>query len=408
MFANNRTRSRLMAFGVLMLLSGACGAEDSIWSTAQVHGFGSQSWLKSNNNDFFGPTSSSGGSWDFTELGINGSIRPFSNLQLSGQVIGHRSGGSDSGSVEVDYLFADWNMHASETGLFGARLGRVKNPLGFYNETRDVAFTRPSILLPQSIYFDATRTLALSADGIQFYGESRGGEDTLSFQMNYGYPRVTGDELELVVQGRDVPGKMDSEQSFLARVMYDHLGGRWRAAVTYGDVHSSYEAEPLDDLPSIGDFHFNPLIFSAEYNAERWSIVGEYAVRSSKLDDIKIGSFDPDLPPVEFEGISYYLQGIYRFTPQVQGLLRYDVLYQDKDNKQGGCLQETVNGLPSHSCFAKDWTVGLTWTITPQIMLRAEYHMVNGTGWLTRTDNPDPSKTQRRWNLFAFQAAFRF
>ena len=30
----------------------------------------------------------------------------------------------------------------------GIRLGRMKTPLGFYNDTLDVPFTRPSILLP--------------------------------------------------------------------------------------------------------------------------------------------------------------------------------------------------------------------------------------------------------------------
>ena len=236
----------------------------------------------------------------------------------------------------------------------------------------------------------------------------RGDEDTtLSFQMNYGYPRVDDDELELAIQGREVPGSMDSEQSFLFRLMYEHMGGRWRGAMTYGDVHSTYDADPGDPLPSVGDFRFSPLIFSGQYNAERWSIVGEYAWRRSKLDDVTIGSDGTVLPGTSFTGISYYLQGSYRFTPRIEGLLRYDVFYQDKDNRDGGCIAET-NGLPDHACFAKDFTVGLTWTITPNVMVRAEYHKVNGTGWLTRSDNPDSSETKQRWNLFAVQAAFRF
>jgi len=407
MFNSRPTRWRVLALGVLVLLGGASVADDSVWSTAQVHGFGSQAWLKSDHNDFFGPSSSSGGSWQYTELGINGSIRPLNNLQLAAQFIGRRAGESDSGVVNVDFLLLDWSMHASETGLFGARVGRVKNPLGFYNETRDVAFTRPSILLPQSIYFDSTRAFALSSDGIQVYGENRQGEGALSFQMNYGYPRVNDDELEYAVQGREVPGNMKAKQSFLFRAMYDYMGGRWRAALTYGKVHATYDAKPGDTLPSVGDFKFRPLIFSGQYNAERWSITGEYALRDSKLDDFMVGSIDPGLPAIDFTGISYYLQGTYRLTPQVEGLLRYDVLYLDKENRKNGCILET-GGLPNHACYAKDWTVGLTWTITPQIMLRGEYHFVNGTGWLGRKDNPNPSETEKRWNLFTVQAAFRF
>ena len=38
--------------------------------------------------------------------------------------------------------------------------------------------------------------------------------------------------------------------------------------------------------------------------------------------------------------------------------------------------------------FAKDITVGLRWNVTPEFMVRAEYHRVNGTGWLSTLDNP--------------------
>ncbi len=65
-------------------------------------------------------------------------------------------------------------------------------------------------------------------------------------------------------------------------------------------------------------------------------------------------------------------------------------------------------GRPDHSRFAKDLTVGLRWNITPSIMLRAEYHRVNGTGWLSTLDNPNPAFTDQHWNLFAAQASYRF
>jgi hypothetical protein len=56
------------------------------------------------------------------------------------------------------------------------RVGRIKTAYGLYNTTRDVPFTRPSIVLPQSIYFERTRNLTVSADGVprcyvERYGE---------------------------------------------------------------------------------------------------------------------------------------------------------------------------------------------------------------------------------------------
>jgi len=42
------------------------------------------------------------------------------------------------------------------------------------------------------------------------------------------------------------------------------------------------------------------------------------------------------------------------------------------------------------------------------MMIRAEYHNINGTGWLTKADNPDRQNTQRYWDLFALQFSVRF
>jgi hypothetical protein len=41
-------------------------------------------------------------------------------------------------------------------------------------------------------------------------------------------------------------------------------------------------------------------------------------------------------------------------------------------------------------------------------MLRAEYHHVIGTGWLSRLDNPKVGDTHKEWDLFAIQGSYRF
>ncbi len=52
--------------------------------------------------------------------------------------------------------------------------------------------------------------------------------------------------------------------------------------------------------------------------------------------------------------------------------------------------------------------MGLRWNITPQFMLRAEYHRVNGTGWLSTLDNPNPYATVQHWDLFSILGSYRF
>ncbi len=67
-----------------------------------------------------------------------------------------------------------------------------------------------------------------------------------------------------------------------------------------------------------------------------------------------------------------------------------------------------ATGRPAFTRFAKDITVGLRWNITPELMVRAEYHRVNGTGWLSTLDNPVPGDLAQNWDLFSILGSYRF
>jgi hypothetical protein len=379
------------------VLPEAAGIDLSSW---QVHGFASQSAIYTTANNFFGNTDGRI-DFDFTELGINGSIRPWNNVQLSGQLLARRAGKDANGESRLDYGFADYTFLPSTSYRWGLRVGRVKIPLGLYNETRDVVFTRPSILLPQSIYFDRTRNLALSADGAQIYGEHRWGDGEVFLQLGAGRLRVNDEDTERSVLGGDPPGDLESRTSYIGRLMYEHGGGWLRIAVSKGLAKVGYDSVAMDSLQD-GSIDFDPLVFSLQYDGGNWSYTSEFALRPFKRQD-----FGPALPNVDVTGQSYYLQGTYRFAPEWEALLRWDVLYQDRDDKDGSRF-EAITGQPRYTQFAKDLTVGVRWNIRPNIMLRAEYHKVNGTAWLPPQDNPDPSSTKQHWQMFMLLGAFRF
>lgn len=382
----------------------------------RVHGFLSQGYLKSTgNNDVFGNSSGSG-SFDFRELGVNASYRPLPNLQFSGQLLSRSAGEDSKGGIRVDYGFIDYTALSTESMDFGIRVGRTKNPLGFYNDTRDVPFTRPSILLPQSIYFDRTRNLGLASDGAQVYGESRNSWGDLNVQFGVVFPQAGDRSTELAILQADRAGDVTTKLSYIGRLIYEYDGGRIRFAVSGAQVNTGYDAAQVDPLSGLGKFQFTPIIFSAQYNTERWSLTSEYAIRHIERQDFVAR------PDLNFTGESYYFQGIYRFTPNWEGVLRYDAYYADRDDRDGkdfarGIPSNLQSYAPDHSRFAKDITVGLRWNVTPAIMLRAEYHYINGTGWTSSLDNraPDrslkqflPAITDQHWNLFAFQASYRF
>ena len=377
-------------------------ADTKVPENLQVHGFLSQGYLLTSGNKVFG-NSKDNGSFGFREIGLNASLQPMPSLQLSAQLLSRHAGKGNNGGIRVDYGFADYRISSDVTKQFGIRLGRVKNPFGFYNETRDVPFTRPSILLPQSIYFDRTRNLALAGDGAQLYGEANTNFGDFSIQFQTGLPQVNDKNSEVALIGGNFPGKLQSRLSYIGRIIYELDGGRLRLAVSGSQLNVGYDpAAPFGADLMAGLVRFSPIIFSAQYNAERFSITSEYAIRPFRIKDFGVSALD-----LNFIGESYYIQGAYRFNQEWEGFLRYDVLFTDRNDRNGRQFR-TSTGRPAHNRFAKDMTVGLRWSITPEIMLRAEYHRIDGTAWLSTLDNPDHFNTNRHWNLFAAQISYRF
>lgn len=381
----------------------------------QFHGFVSQAYITTSDNDVFG-NSDKGGSFGLTEAGLNASVRPFPKLQLSAQVLSRRAGEGNSGMPRLDYAVFDYQLYSDEANQFGIRVGRLKNPFGFYNETRDVAFTRPSILLPQSIYFDRTRNLGLSSDSVQLYGDAAiFNWGTFSTQFGVTLPIVDNKDTESSLLGAVRPGELNREVSYIGRGIFETNDKRLRLGISGIWLNTSYDPRTEVALnPRLelgpGGLQFTPVIFSAQYNAERWTLTSEYAIRPFQYDN---NFKSPILDNIHIVGESYYFQGEYRFTPKWEGILRYDALYTNRSDRDGSDFAKFINGIRpgagvAHSRFAKDITVGLRWNVTPAFMLRAEYHYVNGTAWLSRLDNPSAPNTEQHWHLYGIQGSYRF
>lgn len=393
---------------LLIFLSGLSLAEElpklQNLDMFKLNGFLSQGYIKTNKKNFFGH-SNDAGSLDFREIGLTASLRPSPKLQLSGQLLHRRAGEGSNGGIRIDFGFLDYNFINTPAAEIGIRLGRMKNPFGFYNDTRDVPFTRPSILLPQSIYFDRARNLGLASDGAQLYGESRTNWGNITVQFGTGFPQVNDRSTEASILG-PIPhsGNLKSELSYLGRILYELPDSRLRLAISGSQVNAVYDSGEKDVLRDAGSVKFYPLILSAQYNAERWSITSEYALRHFRLSNFGDPRLDQNLT-----GESFYLQGTYRFSPSWEAILRYDLLFTNRKDRSGKkYAAATGYKAPAHNHYAKDITIGLRWNITPAIMLSTEYHRINGTAWLSPLDNPDMTDTEKNWNLFAIQASYRF
>jgi hypothetical protein len=379
----------------------ADGAYGQEWlKTAQVHGFLSQGLVWTSANRFFGESEK--GSLDFTEAGFNLSTRPLGALLLSAQGLLRRTGEVNPNEFRLDYALADYAFWSSPQARAGILLGRVKNPYGFYNETRDVAFTRPTIFLPQSIYFDRTRNLGLASDGGQVYGEYTTAWGEWSLRFAAGWPNGVQDkEFERLVVGRNLPGRFRSRLSYLGRLTYESSDRSLRFAITGGKVRPRYDPKGANPFQA-GEMTLVPVVFSAQYEGERFTLTGEYALRFVQLRGL--GRFFPERSDT---GESYYLQVGYRILPKIELVGRYDVFFADRDDTSGRKFAALTHR-PRHTRFARDWTVGVRFDIHRSWMVRAEYHRVDGTGWLPVSDNPDLNARQKNWHLFALLLSFRF
>ncbi len=434
---NPRTIARKL--GLIFLLSFSLNTNClsfELFDSVQIHGFASQTMFLTSGNNMFGP-SISNPSFDFTELGINGSWSPMPNLLLSMQIISRRAGNGYDGSPNVDFGLLDYSHFFEDDFKIGFRAGRIRIPYGLYNDTRDVAFTRPSILLPQSVYFEGTRDFTISADGLLIYAELLKPWGNLTLELFGGYNR--SNELDAKFSFLSLPGNLEPNPGFSGRLNYESYDASLRFALSGGYIPMDYKSSSslivgptgtLIPTPTKGKLTFTPMLLSSQYNTDKWTFTSEYSpffINTSGLNTV----VNPFADSNNFAQ-SYYFQVAYRFAPKWELMTRYDAMYTNSHDQNGKeselksqylinqLIKNTTNlssleaynlfqfASPAYSHFAKTLTVGLRYDISPMMMIRAEYNYINGTAWLPTQGNPIPGETKQYWDMFGLQVSIRF
>ena len=401
---HNNFTTYTLAF--ITLFSGSVCALELGYGDWQAHGFASQGYTYTSGNNFFGPSQGTG-SLDFREIGVNLSGHLFTNnLLIAAQGLYRDAGGSDNDGFRLDFANIDYRFTMDEHSAVGIRGGRVKNPFGIYNDTRDVIWTRPSVTLPQSIYFDALalRQAMISSDGFLFYGRHNSGDHSFSAEFVVSEPRDnTGGATEFLTGLPFAPGEMSGDPMYIGRVGYYWKEGRFKLLFSIVDLNRNFTSASAS-VPSGNVKALYPLV-SAQLNLENWSITGEYG---------QVNLERTGFPPTgHFKNTSesFYLQTEYRFAPRWTALLRFDAFFANIDDRSGKrTSQLTMGALPRYQFFSKDITFGLRWEFARNFMVAADYHRVYGTGWLSPVDNPGLTTGQSdpRWDLFSLMFSVRF
>ncbi len=401
-----RSKSSISSKGRLLLLVAGMTWHAPVFAQElgeglQSHGFISQSMVHTSDNDV-GGHSDDGIGWSLREMGANLSWRPNPDWLVSGQVLARWAGQTDEGELRLDYGFVDRTLFSDGDGQVGMRVGKIKNSYGFFNSTRDVAHTRPGIIMPQSIYLDRIRNFILSAPGVALYGNNAGSDVELSWYVGAVKPDTSSGDLESLFLLSDRQGDLKGDLTWLGQVMADIQGGKWRLGLTLGNVKMHYQPNG-DPLLASGENRLLPFVISVEHNAEKYSFTGEYT--QAKHENNGYGNSPLALGlerPNTVEG--WYLQGTYRATQDWRFYIRRDEVYLDKKDKSG--KKNPTPLYPPYILFAKDWTVGMRYDWNDWAF-SAEYHKVKGTLWLSPLDTSFAGQTQD-WDMFIVQAAWRF
>lgn len=374
-------------------LATSAHADNTDW---QLHGALTQGVTYTSNNNFYGP-SDDNASLKFTEISFNASARLLPNLRAAGQVL-YRQAGAQGEGGGVDYAFLDYQFFTETTFAAGIRGGRYKLPIGLYNETRDIAFTRPSIFVPQSVYPDRARDLELSSDGVLIYTDifSNAGQWTL--ELDAGQPRIDKETVSnsfsfLHGEVEDV-GK---HRTYGGRAMYQSSDGKWVTAFSVAEARLRYQQALVPTQLTDIDVKLIYWIASLQCNIDEWTFTGEYGHMDVNLDS--------DLFGASLHPLAYYLQATRHLDKYWSVYARYDNLYWDRHDPSGDDYA-ALTGTDTYANFAHDYGFGARYDINSDAMISAEYHYIDGTAWLSTSDNPVPAT--RYWNMVTLEFSYRF
>ena len=92
----------------------------------QIHGFASQGFVHTSDNNWLTMYTSDFGSGEFTEFGANASMQVTDQLRIGAQLYDRNLGGIGTWHPALDWAYAQYKWKP----WFGIRAGRVKTVLG--------------------------------------------------------------------------------------------------------------------------------------------------------------------------------------------------------------------------------------------------------------------------------------
>ncbi|BBO83274.1 hypothetical protein DSCO28_38400 [Desulfosarcina ovata subsp. sediminis] len=387
---------------LLILLTAGSGLTMNVAGAAtlggvDIHGFISQGFLYSDEYNYLAHNSKDG-SFEYNEIGVNFSKQLTDKLRAGLQLFSRDVGDAANNKITLDWAYGDYRFQ----DWLGIRAGRIKLPLGLYNETRDMDMLRTSIVLPQGIYNDLTRDTLIAVNGAGLYGDvDLKIAGSLNYQFIAGSLNIDNDsgvgkafDNGFASSGLRVNGDMDSDTSYIGAL-------RWETPIDGLKLGYTYFHAPADTPVLVGGvmeatlsntFQFH--VGSVEYTWNNLVLSAEYMQR--KTDSEVLGTDSTA------KAESYYLMASYALYDWMTLGAYYSVYYPHKDDKDGDDLAI------DHNAWEKDLALTLRFDINDYMVFKIEGHAVDGTANVLAVDNTGNDFDESDWYYSAAKVTFSF
>ncbi len=390
---------------VFVILSLNAFSQQSMTHDLQLHGFAAQGGIYVDGSDFVNESGHL--SPELTELGINASYQLNSQLRLTGQVVYLNGGNRYDDGFRFDYALLDWSAYYTENWQVNFYLGRYKNYHWLYSSTRDIPFTRPSVILPQSVYFDGFRDISVGADGLALkISHSSDYWGDFDFNLSTGTSSISDEQTQIILS-EHAKGKMKHDFDLQTSIYWQPALSSWRFGLALLDSDFTYYKNESIQVPIFtdADIVLQRVILNTMYEGENWEFSAEVFQERFVFDGFYYPSAHRDQ-----KGLGYYVQSRYKIANDLTLLARYENFYANKDDKKGLLLENPMfGGNPRYFGYQNDVTLGLSYDLDETVRFQLEYHNIEGTARLTPVVLPNKEMNDSKyWQMWAMQIMYWF
>lgn len=365
-------RASILGLGALIPGTSSSLAQSLDDLNIQIHGYATQGFLYTTQNNIF-TTHSSDGSPAWTEAVVNVGAQPIPKLRIGVQAR-YFLLGNFGNSITLDWAAADYKQNDK----IGARFGKVKTPSGLFNEIQDIDPSYIWTLLPQGIYPISSRNSILAHYGGVIYGTLDLKKAGKLEYRGWGGEREIGSAdgywISFTEEGISLPSGLNGPVSGAAL--------HWRAPISGFMIgasltHSNAASTPFNDVyvvpagPSKGvtittsghavfPASNSPDLFG-KYEKDRVMFATEYQRTAGYLIFVGLSPV-----PDKYDLRSWYAMGSYKVSSKFTA----------------GIYQSQYFDLPvalGPARYQKDWALSGRYDFNQYVYAKAEQHFVDGT-----------------------------